>query len=108
MFQFNERRRHVRRVGEGLIVLIDGRGYSIVDISIAGLSFQTSGHRVGERVALKIARLTDLNDGVEGRITVVDSSDAVTRGQFLPTARLMHYIVGHIAEATGVSPAYFK
>lgn len=103
-----ERRRLVRKIGQGLVVLINDRAHPVVDISTAGVCFQSSGHKVGERLRLKIAQLADINDCIEGTITVKSVGEATTRGEFLPTMPLLRYIISHIGEATGTEPAYFR
>ncbi|MDO8605423.1 MAG: PilZ domain-containing protein [Phaeospirillum sp.] len=108
MTQTPDRRNHIRKVGQGLVVLIDGRVHPVVDISIAGISFQAAGHTVGTKVSLKIARISDINDCIGGTITIKSAGDTTTRGEFLPTMPLLRYIIGHIGEATGTKPAYFK
>ena len=103
-----DRRRTARRIGQGLVVLIDGRAHPVVDISTAGISFQSTGHKVGGKLGLKIARLANISDCVDGVITVKSSGDTTTRGEFQPTMPLLRYIIGHIGEATGTVPAYFR
>ena len=103
-----ERRRHPRKIGDGLIVIIGGHGHSLVDISIGGLSFQSNGYKKGDRIRLKLARLTDMTDCVNCKITVVETTDVVTRVKFRADIRVMSYIVRHIGEVTGVSPFYFR
>jgi len=108
MTQIRERRQHPRCMGEGLIVLIGGRGYPLVDISISGLSFQGGGFGVGDRVTVKVAKLFKMAECVEGVITVISAEETVTRGEFEPTLVVMGYIVRHMSEVTGVKPNYFK
>ncbi len=102
-----DRRRHARKVGQGLIVLIGGKVYPVVDISTVGLSFQATGYRGGDSIVLKLAQLTNISDCIEARITVTSSDNTVTRGEFKPTVPLLRYIISHIGEATGAEPAYF-
>ena len=59
-------------------------------------------------MSLKLARLDDMNDCVEGRVEVVDIDYATTRGRFIPTVGLLRYIIGHISKTTGSEPTYFK
>ena len=103
-----ERRQHPRKMGEGLIVLIGGHGHPLVDISIGGLSFQSNSYKTGDQIRLKLARLIDMTDCVECKITVVAVSETITRGQLHETMAAMSYIVRHIGEVTGVSPSYFR
>lgn len=105
---FPDRRTQIRKVGQGLVVLIDARVHPVVDISTAGVSFQAAGHKVGAKVSLKIARISDINDCIGGTITIKSAGDATTRGEFLPTMPLLRYIISHIGEATGTKPAYFR
>lgn len=106
--QITERRQHGRKVGDGLIVLLDGKTYPVIDISVAGVAFQARGHREGDRIRLSLATLGSLEDSIEANATVRAAADGVVRCEFIPTARLMRYIVGHIGEVTGQQPAYFR
>jgi len=108
MTQFKDRRNHPRRMGDGLIVLIGGRGFPLVDISIAGLSFQGSGFGVGDRVTLKIAQLLKMKECVEAVITVVATEETITRGRIEPKIAVMEYIVQHFSDVIGAEPHYFK
>ena len=103
-----ERRRHPRKIGDGLIVLIGGHGHPLVDISIGGLSFQSNSYKTGDSILIKLARLNDMTDSVECRITVVAISETITRGQLHETMAAMSYIIRHIGEVTGVPPSYFR
>ena len=107
MAQFTERRRSIRKIGHGLVVLIDGRVHPVIDISTEGVSFQGAGHRIGARIELKIARLADISDCIGGAITIKSTGDTTVRGEFHPTMPLLRYIIQHIGEATGTHPAYF-
>ena len=108
MGDHKERRRHIRKIGQGLIVLIGGRAFPVIDISTSGISFQATGNKVGDKIALKIAQIADIKDCADGIITVKSVSETATRGEFQPTVALMRYIVGHIGDATGTEPAYFR
>ena len=108
MMQDTDRRRLVRKIGQGLVVLIDGRAHPVVDISTAGISFQFSGPKIGAKLSLKIARLADLADCIDGVITIKSASENTLRGEFHPTVPLLRYIISHIGEATGTKPAYFR
>jgi hypothetical protein len=103
-----ERRQHIRKIGQGLVVLIDGRVHPVVDISTAGISFQAAGLKIGDRLKLKIAQLADISDCIGGVITIKSVNDTTTRGEFLPTVPLMRFIIAHMGEATGTVPAYFR
>ncbi len=107
LHHFRERRRHIRKVGEGLVVVINSRVFPLLDISIAGLSFQCLDYKVGDVLTLAIAETADMSKAVEGRITVISANHSVVRGRFYPTMRLMRFIVGHFSAATGVAPRYF-
>ena len=108
MNQHHERRQHSRRIGHGLVVLIDNRSHPVIDISVEGVKYQGNGSHVGATVSLKLARLDDMKDCVEGRVEVVDIDYATTRGRFIPTVGLLRYIIGHISKVTGSDPTYFK
>ncbi|RAU22755.1 PilZ domain-containing protein [Paramagnetospirillum kuznetsovii] len=103
-----DRRKLPRKVGQGLIVLIDGRAHTVIDISTAGIAFQTCGSPKGSIVSLKLAQLADISNCIEAKITVVSSQETITRGEFKPTMPLLRYIISHIGEATGTEPAYFR
>lgn len=108
MTQTKERRQHIRKMGDGLAVLIDGKVHPLADISLAGLSFQGSGFRPGDRIRLTLAAVRSLDDCVEATVTVKVAEGGVIRGEFAPTAKLMRYIVAHLGEITGAEPAYFR
>jgi len=108
MAQDADRRQTIRRIGQGLVVLIDGHVHPVIDISTAGVSFQSVGHAVNARLHLKIARVADMNDCIDGTITVKSVGETVTRGEFQPTMPLLRYIISHMGEATGAVPAYFR
>jgi hypothetical protein len=103
-----ERRDNVRQYWKGLVVLIEDRVYPVLDISVSGVSFQASSHSVGSSVKLKLAQLSNLDDCVDGTITVRASSDSITRGEFAANMTLLRYIVGHIGKVSGASPTFFK
>ncbi|CUW40907.1 protein of unknown function [Magnetospirillum sp. XM-1] len=108
MTQIKERRQHARKMGDGLAVLIDGKVFPLLDVSLAGLSFQGNGMRPGDRVRLTLAAVRSLDDCVEAMVTVKVAEGGVIRGEFSPTAKLMRYIVAHLGEITGAEPAYFR
>ena len=103
-----ERRRLSRKIGQGLAALINGKAHPVIDISTAGVSFQGIGQKMGAKLALKIARMSDFNDCIDCVITVKSEEGNVTRGEFQPTMALMRYIISHIGETTGAEPAYFR
>jgi len=106
--QFKERRQHVRKMGDGLAVLINGKVFPVLDISLSGVSIQASGHRPGDRIRLSVAALHSLDDCVEAMVTVKVVEGGILRGEFAPTAKLMRYIIAHLGEVTGTQPAYFR
>jgi hypothetical protein len=108
MNQIKDRRHLVRKVGQGLVILIQDRAHTVVDISTAGVSFQTSGHQAGNTIPVKLARLIDINDCIEAKITVISAEESITRCEFKPTMPLLRYIIRHIGEATNTDPAYFR
>ncbi|WP_242442732.1 PilZ domain-containing protein [Magnetospirillum sp. 15-1] len=108
MTQFKERRQHVRKMGDGLAVLINGKVFPVVDISVSGVSFQGSGHRPGDSIRLTVAALRSLDDSVEALVTIKATEGGIVRGEFAPTAKLMRYIITHLGEVTGAQPAYFR
>jgi len=91
-----------------LVVLIEDRVYPVIDISVSGISFQNSAHPVGSSVKLKLAQLNNLDDSVDGTITVRAASDTITRGEFSANMALLRYIVTHIGKLTGATPSFFK
>ncbi len=108
MTQFKERRQHVRKMGDGLAVLINGKVFPVIDISVSGISFQGSGHWPGDRLRLTVAALHALDDSVEALVTIKATESGVVRAEFAPTAKLMRYIITHLGEVTGAEPAYFR
>lgn len=108
MTQIKERRQHIRKMGDGLAVLIDGKVHPLTDISLSGVSFQGSGVRPGDRIRLSLAAVRALDDCVEAVVTVKVAESGIIRGEFSPTAKLMRYIVGHLGDVTGAEPAYFR
>jgi len=105
--QFKERRRHIRRIGQGLVVVIGQRLHPIIDISITGVAFQTGGGAPGDQMTIRLAKMTDPLHGITATITVVEVTETVTRAEFQPTIALLRFIIGHISEVTGASPIYF-
>ncbi|WP_245651099.1 PilZ domain-containing protein [Paramagnetospirillum marisnigri] len=97
-----------RKVGQGLVVLINGKVHPVIDISTAGVSYQAANHKIGATVALTIARLSDISDCIDAKITVISKDETVTRAEFKPTMPLLRYIISHIGEATRAVPAYFR
>jgi hypothetical protein len=108
MTQFKERRQHVRKMGDGLAVLIDGKVFPVSDISISGVSFQGSGHKLGDRIRLSVVALRALEDKVEATVTIKVVNGGIIRGEFAPTTKLMRFIISHLGEVTGSQPAYFR
>jgi len=108
MDETDDRRHQIRKIGQGLVVVIDRRIFPLVTISTAGLAFQATGYKVGESVAIKIAKMLDLNCSVDATITVSSAEETITRGEFLPTMPLLRYVIDHIGDVTGVEPAYFR
>ncbi|BAE50404.1 hypothetical protein [Paramagnetospirillum magneticum] len=108
MTQIKERRQHIRKMGDGLAVLIDGKVFPVVNVSISGVSFQGAGYRPGDRVRLTLAALQALDDNVEAMVTIKSADSGILRCEFSPTTKLMRYIVGHLGDVTGAEPAYFR
>ena len=108
MTQIKDRRQHVRKMGDGLAVLIDGKVFPVSDISVSGVSFQGTGHKPGDRIRLSVVALRALDDNVEAAVTVKVIDGGMVRGEFAPTAKLMRYIITHLGEVTGSQPAYFR
>ena len=108
MTESSERRRHPRRVGEGLVVLIGGKMFPLIDVSVKGLSFQGTGHKVGDSIQLKIAEMRNLANCVAAELRVIQAGDVITRGEFLARMDLMKYIIAHVADVNGGEPYYFK
>jgi len=108
MDETDNRRGPIRKIGQGLVVVIERRIFPLVSITTAGLVFQATGYKVGDQVALKIAKMLDLTACVEATIRVTSAEETITRGEFQPTMALLHYIIDHIGEVTGVEPAYFR
>lgn len=107
IYHFREKRRHIRKIGEGLVVVIGARVFPLLDISVAGVSFQATGYKVGDTVSLSIAQSADMTKAVDGRITVVAAGGTIVRGRFYPTMRLMRFIIRHFSDAAGIAPRYF-
>lgn len=103
-----ERRQHPRRMGEGMVVIVNDRAYPVLDVSIAGISFQSSGHRVEDRLKATLAMLADMSDCVEVGLTIKAAGGSILRAEFQPTAKLMRYIVMHQSKVSGGQPAYFR
>lgn len=108
MTQFIERRRQPRRLGEGLILAIGGRAFPILDISVAGVSFQGAGYKPNDRITAILAEAGNPAAGVETTVTVRSTGNTVVRGEFYPTNKLMRFIMAHVGEVTGGAPSYFR
>ena len=103
-----ERRANIRQIGDGLVVVINGKGNSLVNISVDGVCFQSHKLEIGDTIQAKIARLVDLSDCVDTQLTVVNVRGSVVHAKFYNTMTLMRYIISHISEITGVKSSYFK
>jgi hypothetical protein len=110
MTQLKERRRHIRKMADGMVAIIDGRVHPVVDISVAGLSIQCSALSRGQTVELHLSSLDDLQDRVPARVTVRAVGGALTHAEFFPTMRLLRYVINRLSEMTGIAPVseYFR
>lgn len=106
--QPTERRHFTRKIGDGLVVIVDGRVYPVVNISVSGISFQGTGFSADTVIRMSLATLHALEDCVEAQLAIKVAEAGMVRGEFLPTTRLMRYIVAHMGEVTGTKPAYFR
>jgi len=107
MKQTKERRRHIRYLGQGMVVVIEGQGYPVIDISTSGIHFQGGSFELGAVVPLKLMRLKGKQDSVDGSI-IVKAVGTTTRGEFRPTMPLLRFIIRHLSEVTGVRATYFN
>ena len=105
MLQITERRRVGRQNGQGLVVLMDGQVHTVVDISVNGVSFQGRGLAVGQTISVRLARLVDLSDAVDAKVTVKGLTGSVVHGEFHGTLSLMRYVVGKIGPDTAFPAA---
>jgi hypothetical protein len=105
---FKDRRQFDRRMGDGLAVLIDGRVYPMANISVSGLCFQGTGFAPGTTIRASLANLHSLHDSVEAQMTIKVTEGGMVRAEFLPTTRLMRFIIAHLGDITGERPAYFR
>ncbi|HIJ64185.1 MAG TPA: PilZ domain-containing protein [Rhodospirillaceae bacterium] len=85
-----------RQNGQGLVILMDGQVHTVVDVSVNGVSFQGRGLTVGQTISVRLARLVDLNDAVEAKVTVKGLTGSVVHGEFHGTLSLMRYVVAKI------------
>lgn len=107
-----ERRRHIRHVGQDMVAVMANQALPLINLSIAGLGFQGGGLKVGlkvgDKVTVMLARMSDMADSIDATITVRSVSGTATHAEFHPTWALMRYLVAHIGEATGTVPTHFK
>jgi hypothetical protein len=103
-----DRRRHSRRFGDGMVVVIDNRIFPIFDISVSGIRFQCAGGKPGDRIRLRVACLQNMSDFADCRAIVRHADENSIRAEFRPTFRLMKFLLGHFGEINGTSPAFFK
>jgi len=108
MQKHKERRRVIRQVGQDLAIVIGNHAFPVVDISTVGVSFQGCHGKIGDTLTVAIVRISVPDDRVEAQLTLRDVSVTMSRAEFHPTMAVMRYVVQHIGEATGASPAYFK
>ena len=97
MTQSEERRRVARQHGQGLAVLMNDQVHTVVDISVDGVAFQCRSLTVGEQIKIRVARLTDLEDGVDARATVREVTGSVVHAEFHGTLTLIRYVLGKLA-----------
>lgn len=86
-----------RSIGRGLVALIDGRPYPLIDVSIAGVSFQDDTPRAGQALSLTLARTDAPEDRVDGRLRVVSATGGTTRGELAITVPMVLYVIRHLA-----------
>ncbi|RAU22167.1 PilZ domain-containing protein [Paramagnetospirillum kuznetsovii] len=103
-----DRRRHSRRFGDGMVVVIDNRIFPIFDISVSGIRFQCAGGKPGDKISLRVARLQNMSDFVDCQAIVRHADETSIRAEFIPTFRLMKFLLGHFGEINGTSPVFFK
>lgn len=107
-FLGHDRRRHSRRIGDGMVVIIDNRIFPIFDISVSGIRFQGDGRQVGDIIRFRLACLQNMNDFVDCKIIVRVADENSIRAEFRPTFRLMKFLLGHFGEITGPRPLFFR
>jgi hypothetical protein len=109
MRQLRERRRHIRYIGQHLLIVINGKAHPIMDISIGGVSFQGTGFTVGDPLSLTLVSAFANKDVMPGIGEVRAISGSKVHVKFVrPTLPLLRYIIAHIAEVTGIEPHLLK
>lgn len=104
-----ERRKHVRHLAENLQVLIDGKAYPLINISTGGVYFQGQGFYAGNPLSLVIRSLHDEKDSVATVARVVAVTDSAVHAEFTKAnVPLLNFVIGHIGQAMGVKPHFFK
>lgn len=109
MKNVQERRKHERYLAQHLCVELDGKTYPVINISSGGVHFKGQGFFVGNPLTLVIRSHQDENDRIKADCKVVEIEGESVHAEFTkPTMPLMHYVIGHIGQAMGVTPQYFK
>lgn len=104
-----ERRKHVRHLAESLIVGIEGKDYPLVNISTGGVNFTGKGFFAGNPLKMTIRSAQDAKDCivVDCKVVAVDGESVHT--EFTkPNVPLLNFVIGHIGQAMGVKPHFFK
>ncbi len=105
----DERRKHVRYLAENLIVEIAGNTHPVVNISTGGVFFVGQGFYLGNPLSLVIRASQNEADSMKAECKVVEIRADCIHAEFLkPTMPLMHFVIGHIGQAMGIKPQYFK
>jgi hypothetical protein len=109
MNKVDERRKHERHLAKHLVVEIAGTTYPIVNISTGGVFFKGSGFYLGNPLRITIRSESNERDCISADCKVVEIRTDSVHAEFLkPTMPLMHFVIGHIGQAMGVKPHYFK
>jgi hypothetical protein len=109
MSKGEERRKHVRHLAESLVVVTGGKTYEVVNISTGGVFFKGTGFFKGNPLSITIRAANNEMDCITADCKVVEVGTESVHAEFAkPTMPLMHFVIGHIGQAMGVKPQYFK
>jgi hypothetical protein len=104
-----ERRIHARFPAQTLFVELRNEPYAMIDISAGGFAFEGWEFTPGEQVSAVIRSALDGQDLAVAHCRIIQVSGSRVSVAFVdPHLPLLRYVIGHIANITGVEPHLLK
>ncbi|MDR3441025.1 PilZ domain-containing protein [Telmatospirillum sp.] len=110
MTSTDERRKHNRHYGKGLVLIWEGQTYPILNVSPGGLCLRDwpCTVAVGSIVEVKLANEQTPLRQIAASCRIVAIKGNLTHAAFtLVTMPLLTFLMAHIASILGVTPYYF-